>query len=246
MAAPKRPQFVLFGSSIVQISYSNGGWGAHLADIYSRKADIILRGYNGWNSRRALEVVHQVFPKDAAIQPDLVVVYFGGNDSMDPHPSGLSPHVPLPEYVENMRSIAIHLTSLSDQTRIIFLSCLPVNEEQFRSKSKLVRSNEACQRYSEACIQLCRDMRVKVIDLYTAIQKTDNWKTSSFTDGAHLSSGGSKIVVDEILKVLKEAEWEPSLYWKSLPSEFAENRLSAHKEDTINADEWTLYRENWH
>ncbi|KAF9608302.1 hypothetical protein IFM89_037352 [Coptis chinensis] len=116
----------------------------------------------------------------------------------------------------------------------------------YRANFKLLRSNEACQRYSEACIQLCRDMGVKVIDLYTAIQKTDSWKTSCFIDGVHLSSGGSKIVVDEILKVLKEAEWEPSLYWKSLPSEFAENPLSAHKEGAINADEWTLYRENWH
>jgi hypothetical protein len=32
-----RPVFVLFGSSIVQFSFSNGGWGATLADIYARK-----------------------------------------------------------------------------------------------------------------------------------------------------------------------------------------------------------------
>ncbi|KAF9591776.1 hypothetical protein IFM89_007106 [Coptis chinensis] len=85
-------------------------------------------------------------------------------------------------------------------------------------------------------------MGVKVIDLYTPSEKRDSWKTSCFIDGVHLSSWGSKIVVDEILKVLKEAEWEPSLYWKSLPSEFVENPLYAHKEGAINADEWTLYR----
>lgn len=28
---------------------------------------------------------------------------------MGPHSSGLGPHVPLPEYVENMRKIAAHL-----------------------------------------------------------------------------------------------------------------------------------------
>lgn len=32
-----RPVFVLFGSSIVQYSFSNGGWGATLADVYARK-----------------------------------------------------------------------------------------------------------------------------------------------------------------------------------------------------------------
>lgn len=47
--------------------------------------------------------------QDAVVQPSLVVVYFGGNDSMGPHPSGLGPHVPLPEYVDNMKKIALHL-----------------------------------------------------------------------------------------------------------------------------------------
>ena len=37
MVGPTRPQFVLFGSSIVQLSFSHGGWGAILSDIYSRK-----------------------------------------------------------------------------------------------------------------------------------------------------------------------------------------------------------------
>jgi len=36
-------------------------------------------------------------------------VYFGGNDSHLPHPSGLGPHVPLDEYIQNMSKIANHL-----------------------------------------------------------------------------------------------------------------------------------------
>jgi len=47
------------------------------------------------------------------VQPALVIVYFGGNDSMGPHSSGLGPHVPLDEYMENMRKIAIHLKVFS-------------------------------------------------------------------------------------------------------------------------------------
>ncbi|WMV18840.1 hypothetical protein MTR67_012225 [Solanum verrucosum] len=49
------------------------------------EADVLLRGYYGWNSRRAIQVLDQVFPKDASVQPTLVIVYFGGNDSMGPH-----------------------------------------------------------------------------------------------------------------------------------------------------------------
>lgn len=47
--------------------------------------------------------------EDAVVQPSLVIVYFGGNDSIEPKPSGLGPHVPLPEYVDNMKKIAMHL-----------------------------------------------------------------------------------------------------------------------------------------
>ncbi|XP_048326446.2 GDSL esterase/lipase CPRD49 [Ziziphus jujuba] len=252
MVGPPRPQFVLFGSSIVQLSFSNGGWGATLADIYARKADILVRGYYGWNSRRAVQVLDQVFPKDAAVQPSLVIAYFGGNDSMGPHSSGLGPHVPLPEYIENMRVIARHLQSLSDSTRIIFLSCPPVNEEKVREitseyLSKLVRTNELCRQYSDACVELCQEMGLKVVDLFTAFQKRDNWMNTCFTDGVHLSAEGSNIVVEEILKVLKNAEWKPCLHWKSIPTEFSEDSpydlVTADGKGTLNPSEWTFHRE---
>ncbi|KAK4385331.1 GDSL esterase/lipase CPRD49 [Sesamum angolense] len=245
MVGPERPLFVLFGSSIVQLSFSNGGWGAILSDIYARKADIITRGYYGWNSRRAVQIIDQVFPKrifraqgsplalklDAAIQPSLVIVYFGGNDSMGAHSSGLGPHNPF--------GVRISRTN----TRLIFLSCPPVNEAKLRENtssyfSELVRTNELCRIYSEACIELCREMDLKVIDLWTAIQKREDWLNACFTDGVHLSAEGSKVVVEEILKVLKQAEWEPSLHWKSMPTEFSEDSpydlVAADGKTTIN------------
>ncbi|KAH7514625.1 hypothetical protein FEM48_Zijuj11G0109200 [Ziziphus jujuba var. spinosa] len=217
MVGPVRPQFVLFGSSIVEYSFGTGGWGAILADLYARQADIALRGYAGWNSRRALQVLEQVFPKDAAVQPSLVIVYFGGNDSMLPDPSGLGPHVPLPEYVENMRKIAIHLKSLSEKIRIIFLTAPPINEEQ------ICQSLGGFGVYSNALLELCQEMGIKAVDMWTAIQQKKDWKTTCFIDGIHFSAEGSKIIAREILKVIKEAEWEPSLYYKSLPPEFGED-----------------------
>ncbi|KAI3474735.1 hypothetical protein Pfo_029920 [Paulownia fortunei] len=228
MVGPGRQQFVLFGSSIVQMSLKIGGWGAVLADLYDRKADIILRGYGAWNSRNALQVLKKIFPQDAAVHPSLVIVYFGGNDAMQPHPSGLGPHVPLPEYLENMKEIALHLRSLSEKTRIIFLTCPPVDEAMIRqyfgnSFDKQERTNESCRIYSEALVDLCKQLDIKVINLWTAFQHRDDWAAAYLMDGIHLSSGGSKVVVKEILKVLREAEWEPSLYWMSMPAEFSED-----------------------
>ncbi|MED6193946.1 hypothetical protein PIB30_023963 [Stylosanthes scabra] len=157
-----------------------------------------MRGYNGWNSRRALQVLEKVFPKNATKQPSLVIVYFGGNDSAIPNQYGLGPHVPLQEYIQNMRNIALHIQSLSKKTRIIFLGAPPINEEQI----------------------------------------VDN------SDGIHLTYEGSKIVVKEILKVLKEAEWEPSLYWKSMPIEFGEDSpfdpVAPDGKSTINISGFTF------
>lgn len=59
------------------------------------------------------------------MQPSLVICYFGGNDSMGPHPSGLGPHVPLEEYVENMRKIAVHLKVCNQLHFRNHLMCFP-------------------------------------------------------------------------------------------------------------------------
>ncbi|XP_047334998.1 GDSL esterase/lipase CPRD49-like [Impatiens glandulifera] len=252
MVGPVRPQFVLFGSSIVQFSYANEGWGSILSDIYSRKADLFMRGYAGWNSRRALQVIDKIFPKEALVQPSLVIVYFGGNDSMISHPSGNGPHVPLQEYVSNMRKMINYLTSLSDKTRLIFLSSPPVNETRIREFTgnqfdDLGRTNENCRIYAEALIKLCHDMNIKAINLWTALQKRDDCLNACFTDGIHLSYEGSKIVVEEVLTILKEAEWEPSLHWKSLPTEFAEDSpydLVGPDGNTINVSETNFHWEN--
>ena len=54
------------------------------------------------------------------MQPSLVIVYFGGNVSMGAHSSRLGPHVPLSDYVENMRKIALHLKVISSHTRLYY------------------------------------------------------------------------------------------------------------------------------
>ncbi|XP_019413302.1 PREDICTED: GDSL esterase/lipase At2g38180-like [Lupinus angustifolius] len=178
-----RPKFVLFGSSIIQYSYYEG-WGATLAHLYARQVDIVLRGYGGWNSRTALRVLDKVFPKNAPQQPSLVIVYFGGNDATHPQQDGNGPHVPLEEYNENMRTIFIHLQSLSENTRILFLSTPPINEEQLYGDSIPLdppKTNESHRIYSEEGLKVCRELNIKAIDLWSAIQEErEDWKDVSF------------------------------------------------------------------
>lgn len=87
---------------------------------------------------------------------------------------------------------------------------------------------------------------VKISILFLSIQKFSLFILFS-RDGIHLSAEGSKIVVEEILKVLREADWKPSLHWKSMPTEFAEDSpydlVAADGKTTLNPSEWTFYRE---
>lgn len=57
-----------------------------------------------------------------------------------------------------------------------------------------------------------------------------------------MSHEGNKIVVKEILKVLEEADWEPSLHWKSMPNEFAEDSpydpVGMDEKTTVNISNW--------
>ncbi|XP_059296490.1 GDSL esterase/lipase WDL1-like [Lycium ferocissimum] len=238
MVGPIRPLFVLFGSSIVQLSYHLHGWGATLTGLYSRKADISLRGYAGWNSRMALQVLDKVFPKDADIKPSLVILYFGGNDSVDPEFPG-NIHVPLEEYVENMRKIVLHIKSLSEKTRIIMLSAPAVNEEQivhFYGDNR-GRTNETSRIYSEAGIKLGQELGVKVIDFWSALQERPDWLTTVFWDGMHLTKEGSDIVVKKISKALTEAEWKPSLHWTKMADEFSDINIPLGA-DEMNLDDW--------
>jgi hypothetical protein len=46
-----RQRFLIFGDSLTQQSFEEGGWGARLVSRYQRKADVTLRGYSGYNTR---------------------------------------------------------------------------------------------------------------------------------------------------------------------------------------------------
>lgn len=47
--------------------------------------------------------------QDHPVQPALVVVFFGANDASFPMPSGKGQHVPLQEFKENLKNIALYL-----------------------------------------------------------------------------------------------------------------------------------------
>ncbi|CAK9275446.1 unnamed protein product [Sphagnum jensenii] len=208
-----RPQFVLFGDSITQLSFENGGWGAALAALYSRQADVILRGYRGYNTSWALLILDKIFP-ELSSPPDVVTVFFGANDAALPVPDGKHFHVPLPQYKANLHQIVSHIKSNSETTVVVLITPPPLDDEawiEFRRanynkqpEALPDRINEVTKLYAQACKEVAKEACVPVIDLWSVFQQTQNWRQAYLIDGLHLSVGGNRIVFNELVNVLND------------------------------------------
>ena len=126
-----RPSIILFGDSITEQSFGlNGrvGWGSLLAAEYARRADVFNRGFSGYNTRMALDLIPSIFPSPSPSPPNysskrdssdggsskeaeniasdggilFCTVYFGANDAALP---GERQHVSLEEYGQNLGTI---------------------------------------------------------------------------------------------------------------------------------------------
>jgi lysophospholipase L1-like esterase len=115
MVARTRPSIILFGDSITQQGFSGGstaaspGWLSLLSNAYARRADILNRGYSGYNTRHALDILSSVFGPDCnagdADNVLMVTVFFGANDASLLGDRDHCQHVPIDEYESNLRMI---------------------------------------------------------------------------------------------------------------------------------------------
>lgn len=101
VGSSRRKRVVAFGDSITQHGYNLaiGGWVAGMGDWWTRRVDVLNRGYSGYNSRWAKLMVHEAVISEF---PQLVFVFFGANDSVDHR---VLQHVPIEEYQDNIDSI---------------------------------------------------------------------------------------------------------------------------------------------
>ncbi|PHT67662.1 hypothetical protein T459_27149 [Capsicum annuum] len=78
-------------------------------------------------------------------------------------------------------------------------------------------SNEVDRIYAEAGIKFGQELRVSFMDLFSALYE----EPGVFLDGMLLTTKGSEILFNKIEKVIKEANWEPSLDWDKMSTKFA-------------------------
>ncbi|KAL1333959.1 hypothetical protein HN51_062823 [Arachis hypogaea] len=210
-----RRQVVLFGDSITEQSFRQGGWGAALANAYSRKADVVLRGYGGYNTKWALFLLHHIFPPDSARPPIATTIFFGANDAALSGRTSERQHVPIEDYKQNLRKIVLHLKECSPTMQIVLITPPPVCEEGRHAYAKSLygenamkfpeRTNEVTGQYASACVETAKEIGVFSVDLWSKMQETDGWQKKFLSDGLHLTPDGNAIVYQEVIKIFNEA-----------------------------------------
>lgn len=208
-----RPKIYLFGDSITEDSFADGGWGASLANHFCRTVDVVLRGYSGYNTRWALQVIDKVFPVvgGGGEPPLAVTVFFGANDACLPDRCSAFQHVPVDEYKQNLQAILSFLKKRWPQTTVLFITPPPIDEDA-RLRHPYVenllglpeRTNEAAGAYAKACVTVAGECGIPVVDIWTKMQQISDWGNIYLSDGLHLSSTGNNMVYEEIVTRLKE------------------------------------------
>eukprot|EP00633_Aureoumbra_lagunensis_P009295 CAMPEP_0197320516 /NCGR_PEP_ID=MMETSP0891-20130614/60409_1 /TAXON_ID=44058 ORGANISM="Aureoumbra lagunensis, Strain CCMP1510" /NCGR_SAMPLE_ID=MMETSP0891 /ASSEMBLY_ACC=CAM_ASM_000534 /LENGTH=273 /DNA_ID=CAMNT_0042811965 /DNA_START=172 /DNA_END=993 /DNA_ORIENTATION=+ len=208
----RRKRIVLLGDSITQMSFSDGGFGAALADRYQRRLDVLNRGYSGYNSRWLLELVqNDVFLRDEELGGEdtmLVTIFLGANDaSLAEH--NFRQHVPIDEFVKNIQSL-IAIVNKHSTGNIIIITPPPVGEQQRlvyqrtrygdQATGILERTNKNAGLYAQALVKIAIQFNLPYIDLWNDMQTQEptNFGPVFLSDGLHLSPQGYRFLADRL------------------------------------------------
>lgn len=108
---------------------SGPGWGDLLREVFSRRADVIARGFVGYNTKWFLEQdCHKTFSQNLG-EPLLCVLMLGSNDSADPKKNSLNQGVPPEDYRVNLQEIAKGLLKACSQ--ILICAPPPIHREKY-------------------------------------------------------------------------------------------------------------------
>jgi lysophospholipase L1-like esterase len=210
-----RPTIILFGDSITQHSFEDGGWGGAVADLFARRSDVLNRGFGGYNTRWARHLLPSMFP-DNCQQHLLVTCWFGANDAAAP---GEKAHVPLEEFAENLRHILKRLCKVSKH--VIVITPPPVHgptrlafqRQKYgdRASGILERTTEQAEQYSAAVRRVAAECGVPVLDVHQLMRADPGWPrfvggpgAHDLGDGLHLSREGQQFVGRKLNELICE------------------------------------------
>ncbi|ODQ81944.1 hypothetical protein BABINDRAFT_33431 [Babjeviella inositovora NRRL Y-12698] len=224
---------IIFGDSITQFAYNSFptfdtndvhfAYGSGMTNAYTRKMDVVQRGYGGYNSEHARALIDHILPdapESEYTRPVLITVFFGTNDAAVSGPQ----HVDIDRYLENMAYIVDRATSKG--IKVVLIGPGWHNQDRWyaiRPDGKaegIYRTTEVNKQYSEALGALAKEKNVGFADLwqeFDAYEKANGEGSFSdlLTDGIHFTGKGYLLMFDEVMKVIRETY--PELYPDNIP-----------------------------
>lgn len=199
----------------MSFSATDCGWGAFIADRYQRRADVINRGFSGYNTNWFLRYADTNTGKADLFGHEgvkLVTIFFGANDASDAVHNKRQ-HVPLDDFKNNIRQIiALAKTNFGPEVSIILMTPPPVcsegrlrfQKERYKEKATgiLERTLELSGQYAKAVADISRELNLPLLDLWSSMQTVSSWPTL-LSDGLHLSPSGNKFVGDALLGTIE-------------------------------------------
>ncbi|CAO2651372.1 Nn.00g039420.m01.CDS01 [Neocucurbitaria sp. VM-36] len=241
-------QFILFGDSITQESFNQDrgfGFASALQADYIRRLDVVNRGFSGYNSRQALQVLPAIIPSPDEAKIRFLAIFFGANDSSLPDAPNKQ-HIPLEEYRANLEKIITHPKIKAHSPRIIIIAPPPINEhlwwprDQSNGYERVSRVASTTKDYADAACKVGAKLGVPVVNLWKAFMektdfKIDAWKFGDplpgslsipqndaliklMYDGLHFEPEGYRVLFQELMKVIAE-QW-PDQIPEKLPMVF--------------------------
>jgi len=204
------PKIILYGDSITQRAFSyNGCFGMDLANDLIRKADVLNRGFGGYNTRWNKILLPRLIPARDASNIHLVIIFLGANDCV---PGGVHA-VPLDEFRMNLVSMLDYLMSLGIKRDHILLIDNPVTSHKGIAECDHSELSElgldgpadldgddngnprydAAEEYAHACVDVAKKWRVGYIELFDNMAKQPNWK-AMLIDGVHFTHIGAEFL----------------------------------------------------
>ena len=213
------PRFLLLGDSITQqgCDVAHRGWVAQLADAYARKADVVARGYSGYNTRwvrERLDAIAATLTPAGGAGFEIGTVFLGANDNANG-----PQHVPLPEYKENLAAIVDALRGPAFQcATVLVLSPAPHDDHalNYGPNCPAKRTDARHREYGAAAKEVAAAAGVAFVDLHAAVTTAlgAQWQRA-FHDGLHLAAPGNDAVAAAVLAAIRAAR--PDLAPDSMP-----------------------------
>ena len=205
-------KFLFFGDSITEFSYNSRMQpekgdqftiGAALTAAYSRKLDVLTRGYSGYSSRWALKLLPKILESESNIS--IATIFFGSNDLCE----GGHQSVPLEEFNENTLTL-VNMMKTKGIRPIIVGPALFDETKWNNLKAEEVakgyrRTSEGFKTFSDAAKALAAREDVGFVNLNDAFTREGgaNW-SDLLTDGLHFTGKGYEVFFNELLKVIRE------------------------------------------